>query len=1603
MTGQPRSPNSLGTSSFDPYSADSPEGPMESLARSLSQGPQELDLPTQALDDMEAPNSNSTASDVPSSRSNISCSHQEFPDQDASSDRQPRKRKRISTGNQPVQQEVSQTENGDGYSISENESRFLTALSPSDRNKRVKFNGTCSDYLQIPLDKSKLPGEIWQHIFTFLPPTTLGRVLQLNHAFKDLLTADLTELSAKRATHGTLKYVHPHLIWSSSRKTFHPGMPRPLSPLSELDMWQLVRGTVCQFCKKAGFISPPNTSIWESGPGLNGVRIIWPFAVRACGECLQRNCEKEMDLLFSSSLPTLLVPALSFAFFTSSMHFVSSVVRRSNQPPSGLSLTKFYLKSHIETMKNKFEEVKSLGPAAAEEWVKGLEGNGKEKIADSAKWEQWELNGGLQSIRTVAASLSGQPSADFVECGAQVSSNVGSYPSLSSPPNGNFSKRHGRPSFSSNAHAKPISHPVQASLHHRSERSIREVNEAKATRKAEIERRCAELDTPLSASVLSHMDSFQAAIQIPHPFTDRDWEILKPRLLSQREVAERREQERIKQDKILQAKSEERRQQEAQLKEAKELLDKEWDEVQKPIRERMALYADEIIREGWRDGEGVTKDKCPKFAADVLMYVRERFYSDLAKEDALARSVGKPLEEDRPGAPPKRKLILENMKWIFDQKIKPLTDPLQKELFLCNGCENNSKYYGFEGVVQHYAAKHTSVLSLGSVVVHWRAEWPEEPPFHPNPNAARALMFAMPRPTMGQPHLGYQGNAVGADVYPQMSPAPYRRTPFGTPYAYGSGPYRPPSPTGTQYYPPQQGSYAYPAPQAGFPPNGPYDPHGQPPPPNPVYGSPYPGPGYPPPYPGPDSRATIPPAPYAAPYGPQPHGPPFGPLFSGNPHAPRPGVPPANPHKSNPNSQAFGFYQSQVDELAKNARAIWNGTSGIKDLPHNVRAYILLHHVVARFVERFGHEPPLALVSDALNSHPQMRPIRNLCGLVCKMCPNPTVTHGRRGRGHERKPFSLPTLVSHFLSIHLNRDDTPPDWKTKMVALPDDSAISSLKQTPGMDQAKFQLVAAAFPWVFRSTVPNTSLTSSTAADDRPALTKGQLEGDRSHQLGESDKFLGSRVVDTKPVASEPNRGRLEVAVDNFPKFIESPLRDGAKPLDPPKEDEYDPHRPAFIEPVRDQYGRLESQLTRSKPTPSALIHDSRSNGRTHPVQPAQLSGPKLRTDPTRPTHRTTTILEFENSPYNERPSKELSATEAATGIVNGTRADVEPPGIHTRNVSEDGEVSEPVHPRGVRAEPASPIEELSAAERFLSSFVPGQDPDEYKTRAGDTDRLNDSSQVQWLNAEEPGERRWGTDALGPAEGGVGEDVPRSGRHGWGARVNSPATARGYRDFDLRFDAPDNNATAVRRAGVASPEPGEPRHARRTIAYSDSRHQTDNHARRPHSRFDRYEAQRQGSLRPRSRSPALHDSLTLEPTYYRDRSPRVRARRPVYSDYPPTEAFYDRVPIEQQAAYTRIPSHSQYQYMEDSRYTDRPYDGAVEYIPVRVSSREPQNAPAYYIERPVHRDVPKEYLDYEVEYRRPPVYEEQGQYYSSETIPRHTEGAPGPMPRRARYR
>ena len=154
--------------------------------------------------------------------------------------------------------------------------------------------------------------------------------------------------------------------------------------------------------------------------------------------------------------------------------------------------------------------------------------------------------------------------------------------------------------------------------------------------------------------------------------------------------------------------------------------------IQELVHKLLAKHADVIIDERWSGGYNLQKEDCPNFAADVLIYCRRRYYEEAARIGSISRLLSM--------------LSLEDMKWLFDMVIRPRTKACQQSLFLCHHCAENSKPYGFEAVIQPFAAKHTTALSRGRMIVYWQAEWPEEPPFHPNPSAVKSAICSFDRP-----------------------------------------------------------------------------------------------------------------------------------------------------------------------------------------------------------------------------------------------------------------------------------------------------------------------------------------------------------------------------------------------------------------------------------------------------------------------------------------------------------------------------------------------------------------------------------------------------------------------------------------------------------------------------------------------------------------------------------------------------------------------------------------------------------------------------------------------------------------------------------------
>ena len=92
--------------------------------------------------------------------------------------------------------------------------------------------------------------------------------------------------------------------------------------------------------------------------------------------------------------------ALPFIFITNELHVIPAATLQNGNPPSTIQMTKHYFKPHIEAIKEEFNNVKSMGSATAEEWLKGLDDRGKERRNDAARWERWEASGGVMRMRS---------------------------------------------------------------------------------------------------------------------------------------------------------------------------------------------------------------------------------------------------------------------------------------------------------------------------------------------------------------------------------------------------------------------------------------------------------------------------------------------------------------------------------------------------------------------------------------------------------------------------------------------------------------------------------------------------------------------------------------------------------------------------------------------------------------------------------------------------------------------------------------------------------------------------------------------------------------------------------------------------------------------------------------------------------------------------------------------------------------------------------------------------------------------------------------------------------------------------------------------------
>ncbi|KAK4560646.1 hypothetical protein LTR86_005224 [Recurvomyces mirabilis] len=879
------------------------------------------------------------------------------------------------------------------------ESEVARNLPGDDLSKRLRLStaGACSIDKLIP--------ELLQQVFTRLSPAMLCRCRRVCKRFDHVLTSyQNLPPTPKKDTRKVqpVRLMDSNAIFRESRQKFMPNMPRPLEGHTEL------------------------------GPGRLGLRVIWPFGQRWCGTCFEAKTVKDIEVLTSPGGPFR--AGLSYAFQTMDMNFVGDTQRQTPVGiPSTLRASKVYSKTDVQHILAEAEETKAYGAGVADEWQKGLAAKGKQSMTDCARWERWEASFSQgRDLSQVLRESDPQVSSLPVENDNSKSAGVSSAESLVTfhgplplplPVHTLRPPGFAPPLLPANTIIPSPTKPM---------RTQQDIELARAARRADIERRCQELQPPLPPNILHQMPCFKESMQISIPMDDAQWKVLEPRLLAQREAAELIEHKRIMDLAALQTRTYDVPTENlGYFKPAKEVYGTDYDRAQESLRKHLAEYADEIVGTDLQNQPVTSGDEASELVIKVLTHAKTRY-----DEDKAAANLPSPVSlthrrismstEDRPYRQPF--LSLDNMKWLYENKVRGRLGHQYSEPFMCADCPNDwqSKLLGFESLIQHFGAKHTSSFGTENVVVHWQlSEWPEVPPFHTQPCKKPG--------EQRRKHKGHQAayKAPGRT----WTPSGHSDTiPFKNAAAHHGGQLTPGS---------NPGHHGLSVNTDGVP----------------------------------DHPSVVPNGYF--------HG---GPAHAAQQH--RIGDPQRNfSHSAGASAPFFaGSYgEDQMSQFMSDARATWDALAGIKDMLDCVRIQTTIYTAAANYAKCFVHWPGLDMVTDALATSSKLQPLKEASGLACQLCTrlqNEGLANveGYYARIKDVQLRNFTSLATHFKLVHVQDDRADgPQWHRDMIEWPESAAIAKLMHSPGMDDIKLSLLAKAFPAAFPSQLPQIGQVTEYAA------------------------------------------------------------------------------------------------------------------------------------------------------------------------------------------------------------------------------------------------------------------------------------------------------------------------------------------------------------------------------------------------------------------------------------------------------------------------------------------------------------------------------------------
>lgn len=427
-------------------------------------------------------------------------------------------------------------------------------------------------------------------------------------------------------------------------------------------------------------------------------------------------------------------PGLPFMFLTQSMNYVPRDVVTNSSVPIDVDLSKWYYREDLERLKSEFYQVQEAGPASTEIWFNGLVKRGDALMAEISDFERFETSGDLAKCR--ADWLTPKSTAmDRANPAAGVLPAVPLFPQqpsvVSLPPIAPIGLAPGLALGLPTSHSQPaapsdtMSWGSQRSTGtQKGAKSSRDRARNRALKKAEIVARCSKLRPPISLDMLERLEAFDAALQVPFALTESSWELLETRLKegSRKLMMEDAVKARIRTAPVP-----------GQFRPPEQSDEMILTMSDTPKRDRLCQIAEEFIKQKHGFGAWITYPNSPQFAAEVLLHVRAQYMIEQERLSTLQSQQGF-LPLPPPGGDDSL-LQLDDARWVYNQTIKPRTEQIRKDLFLCPICPTNEevKYFAFESVIQHYASKHTTAFTRGNQKVSWKAGWPENPPFHPNP------------------------------------------------------------------------------------------------------------------------------------------------------------------------------------------------------------------------------------------------------------------------------------------------------------------------------------------------------------------------------------------------------------------------------------------------------------------------------------------------------------------------------------------------------------------------------------------------------------------------------------------------------------------------------------------------------------------------------------------------------------------------------------------------------------------------------------------------------------------------------------------------------